>query len=239
MLDIEPLKPEMLEHARNASPAEACGLIAIVRGRQRYYPCKNLSSALNHFILDPQDYARVESMGEVVGVFHSHPKTAANPSQADKVSCETTKLCWVICNPDLGTWVQIKPSGYQAPLVGREYSYGVLNCVQLLRDWYKLEYDLTFPYVCPPTNPALWESNPSLYSDLIGFGFKEIDKNSIRYGDLLLMCIGTSQKPNHGAVYIGDNQILHHLSGRLSSRDIYNGYWQRVTHSALRYYDND
>lgn len=236
MLDLEALKPDMLEHARRETPAEACGLIAVVKGRYRYYPCKNLAVDLGYFMLDPLDYAKVESEGEIVAVFHSHPKTAANPSEADKVSCEATKLCWVICNPDLETWVQFQPTGYQAPLVGREYSYGILDCVQLWRDWYKAEYGIVFPYVSPPKNPQDWHESPFLCFYLTEWGFKEVDKQSIRYGDTLLMCLGRSQEPNHIAVYIGENQILHHLSGRLSSRDLYNDYWQRVTHSVMRYY---
>ena len=235
MVDIESLKPEMLEHARQVTPAEACGLVAVVKGRQKYFPCTNLGE-LGEFILDPKDYARVEALGEIVAVFHSHPKTAAEPSDADKTSCESSGLPWVICNPDLETWVQFNPSGYQAPLIGRQYSYGVLDCVQLLRDWYKKEYGLTFPYLLPPHNSQSWHDNPYLYETLINFGFKEVDKQDIRYGDLLLMCLGRSQRPNHGAIYLGDNLILHHLSGRLSSRDFYNDYWIRTTHSALRYY---
>lgn len=236
MVDLESLKPEMLEHARQLTPAEACGLIAVVKGRQKYFPCTNLAAGLGEFILDPKDYARVESLGEIVAVFHSHPKTAADPSEADKVSCESSGLPWVICNPDLETWVQFSPSGYQAPLIGRQYSYGVLDCVQLLRDWYKKEYGLTFPYLLPPNNSQDWHNNPYLYESLINLGFTEVDKETIKHGDLLLMCLGRSQRPNHGAVYLGDNLILHHISGRLSSKDFYNEYWIKTTHSALRYY---
>ena len=236
MVDLESLKPEMLDHARQLTPAEACGLVAIVKGRQKYFPCTNLATGLGEFILDPKDYARVESLGEIVAVFHSHPKTAADPSEADKVSCESSGLPWVICNPDLETWVQFSPSGYQAPLIGRQYSYGVLDCVQLLRDWYKKEYGLTFPYLLPPNNSQDWHNNPYLYESLINLGFTEVDKETIKHGDLLLMCLGRSQRPNHGAVYLGDNLILHHLSGRLSSKDFYNEYWIKTTHSALRYY---
>jgi len=236
MVDLESLKPEMLDHARQLTPAEACGLVAIVKGRQKYFPCTNLATGLGEFILDPKDYARVESLGEIVAVFHSHPKTAADPSEADKVSCESSGLPWVICNPDLETWVQFSPSGYQAPLIGRQYCYGVLDCGQLLRDWYKKEYGLTFPDLVLPTDCRTWHNNPYLYETLINFGFKEVDKQNIKYGDSLLMCLGSSQRPNHGAIYLGDNLILHHLSNRLSSRDFYNDYWIRTTHSALRHY---
>ena len=44
-----------------------------------------------------------------------------------------------------------------------------------------------------------------------------------------------SPVPNHAAVYLGDGLILHHLQGRLSSRDVYGGYWQKITTHILRY----
>ena len=34
---------------------------------------------------------------------------------------------------------------------------------------------------------------------------------------------------------LGDGLILHHLQGRLSSRDVYGGYWQKITTHILRH----
>jgi cell wall-associated NlpC family hydrolase len=44
-----------------------------------------------------------------------------------------------------------------------------------------------------------------------------------------------SPVPNHVAIYIGDNKILHHVQGRLSSRDVYGSYYQKVTAKILRH----
>jgi len=41
--------------------------------------------------------------------------------------------------------------------------------------------------------------------------------------------------PNHAGVYIGDGLMLHHLYNRLSSRDVYGGYWQECTRIVLRH----
>ncbi|WP_043946890.1 NlpC/P60 family protein, partial [Ralstonia solanacearum] len=41
-------------------------------------------------------------------------------------------------------------------------------------------------------------------------------------GDVILMQV-RAPVPNHAAVYLGGVQMLHHLHGRLSSRDVYGG----------------
>jgi cyclophilin family peptidyl-prolyl cis-trans isomerase len=52
-------------------------------------------------------------------------------------------------------------------------------------------------------------------------------------GDLLLMSL---ERPlNHIAVYVGDGQILHHVRGRLSSRDVCGGYYQKNTGRVIRH----
>ena len=50
-------------HAENEYPKESCGLVVIKGGKQIYFPCKNLAdNQLDHFIIDPEDYAKAEDM---------------------------------------------------------------------------------------------------------------------------------------------------------------------------------
>lgn len=81
----------IVAHAREAAPAECCGvlvggkstIVAVVRAR-------NLSTDPNRFDLDPQGHiharrdARTRGL-EVVGFYHSHPRSAADPSPTDLV----------------------------------------------------------------------------------------------------------------------------------------------------------
>ena len=52
-----------------------------------------------------------------------------------------------------------------------------------------------------------------------------------------LMTIGANV-PNHGAVYVGDNIIEHHLYGRLSSREVYGQFYRERTTHVLRFANN-
>ena len=120
-------KDEALKHAKKENPKEACGLLLNIKGKERYFPCGNLSLTSNQcFILDPEDYVKADNLGDIIGIVHSHPKTPPNPSQADLVSCEKSGLIWHIVNPETETWTTFRPSGYKPPFYGREWGWGIL-----------------------------------------------------------------------------------------------------------------
>ncbi|NII53592.1 C40 family peptidase [Luteibacter sp. SG786] len=231
-------------HALEAYPREACGVIVVRRGRERYIPCENLAGTPDeHFVLSPRDLAAAEDQGEVTAIVHSHPDVPARPSEADRVGCERSELPWVIVSvmpgepvPVVADTQIIEPNGYEAPLVGRTWSHGVLDCWALCRDWYARERGILLPD--PPRADGWWDDGSSdLYGDsaMEAAGFRKIDLKDIAAGDLILMQIRSKNLvPNHAALYIGDGNILHHLHGRLSSRDVYGGYWQEVTRSVWR-----
>lgn len=232
-------RSKALAHALAEMPKEACGLVVIVKGRERYIPCKNLApNATDMFILDPEDYAKAENLGEITEVFHSHPVTVAAPSEADRTACESSGLPWVICNPVNDTWAELTPCGFKAPLIGREYTWAVADCWTLIRDWY-IENNILLPDWPRPADPKEFENNPIFDECWATAGFSLIDEEEeLKRGDALLMRIN-SKGLDHCAVYIGDNMILHHLAGRLSSRDIYGGggWYETITGKRLRHYD--
>lgn len=226
------------EHAVAEYPRECCGLVAIVRGRERYLPCRNIATTPSeHFVLHGEDYAKAEELGSITTVVHSHPNLPARASEADRVACNKSKLPWVIVEVGMdgaGAFERIEPDGYEAPLVGRQFVHGVLDCFTLVRDYYMRHMNIELPEI--PREDEWWKKGQTLYMDHYQqAGFEKI-RDKIRVGDLILMQM-RSPTPNHGAIYVGDGLILHHMYDRLSGHDLYDGYFQESTTMILRHKD--
>lgn len=226
------MKAVILAHARAEYPRESCGLILNIDGMASYRPCKNIAERQCDFIMDPVDYMKAEDEAQIIAIVHSHCDVSPKPSPADLVGCERSGLPWHIVSVPQGTWAYLEPSGYVAPLIGRPYSIGVLDCYSLIQDFYMDEFRQKLPDF--ERSEMWWKKGQNLYMDHFKeAGFEEVDGPMMR-GDIIIMQIG-SKVPNHAAVYLLEkNWMLHHLMNRLSAREIYGGYWQKVTRLVVR-----
>lgn len=221
-------------HAQGQYPKESCGLIIVKSGKQSYIPCENIAdNKLDHFIISSEDYANAEDLGEIVRIVHSHPNISPLPSEGDKVACELSGIPWLIVNHPVGSIHEFKPSGYAAPLIGREFFHGVLDCYSLIRDYYKEK--LSIELIDFERDAQWWLKNQNLYiENFEKAGFTQVPIESLKEHDVLLMQVG-SPVINHGAIYIGNTQIIQHCAGRLSSRDVFGGGWRRATRIVVRH----
>jgi len=228
-------KEDALFHAKEQDPKESCGLLIDVKGKEKYYPCKNLSSYSQQcFIIDPKDYAKAEDSGKVLAVIHSHPVTPPVASQADMISCEESGLIWHIVNPKTEQWGFYKPSGYKPPLIGRHWVWGITDCWSLVRDWYKEKLGITLRDWERPTTPEEFIENPMFEKCAWRTGFRQLrPEEKLENGDLLFMSIMATGL-NHVAIFL-DGDVLHHLADRISCKEPYNQWLFKCTGMRLRY----
>jgi proteasome lid subunit RPN8/RPN11 len=82
---------EIVAHAIEGYPYEACGLLAGPPGTDsvaRFYPCRNSAASARVYTVDPRDHLHAERDAEdhgweIIGVLHSHTHTEAYPSPTD------------------------------------------------------------------------------------------------------------------------------------------------------------
>ena len=222
---------DILAHAQEFPAVEVCGLIVVNADACHLIRAKNLyTKPREGFELDSDAWLEVGEGDEVVGIYHSHPFTNAEPSMHDLVMCEASNLPWHIVNPETQEHRITNPSGYLAPYTKRPYVHGVLDCYAVVRDWYTREWGLNMPDY--PRQDGWWDKGASLYLDHFAeCGFVQMSEGTpLQVGDAFLIQHG-ARVPNHAAVYTGDGQILHHVYGRLSDYGMYGGTWSlRTTH---------
>lgn len=83
------LLSQIIQHARDGSPFEVCGLLG-GHGQEvlEVYPIKNTELSTVSYFMDPKEQLRAmkamrQKNQKMVGIYHSHPVAEAYPSQKD------------------------------------------------------------------------------------------------------------------------------------------------------------
>lgn len=230
---IESVVNNILTHTRAHFPEEACGLVAIRKGKTKFYPCENKAAdPLIDFSIDPKEYRKVSKEADIIGIIHNHPQGTASPSPLDKAVCNKLGIPWYIFDKD-ESYTKIEPENTgKLDLIGREFVFGAYDCFTIIQDYFE---ELEIYIEAVPYDWEFWEKGHNLYVDnYTSRGFHRIIDGSLKIHDVILMAVG-SDIANHAGIYVGDFKILHHAPYRLSCRDNYNGIWKQHTRDILRH----
>jgi cell wall-associated NlpC family hydrolase len=125
-----------------------------------------------------------------------------------------------------------------AELIGRPFVMGSSDCIGLVTDFYKENFDISITNYARPKD---WDADRI---DIIGLTYERegFDKvmdwtlKNLKPGDLLAMAVGSSVA-NHLAVYVGNNTIVHHLAYSMSREETLRDFWRKSTCYVLRHKD--
>ena len=125
-------------------------------------------------------------------------------------------------------------------LVGVPFDFGKDDCFQLGRRLFMDNWGIEIPNFSRPNDFWDVEGFDLFREHYLEAGFVFIDEplHRTRIGDVFLMSIQSKTKVmNHGAVYVGGGDILHHPYSRLSEKVPYRGLWRNTTCATLRHPD--
>lgn len=107
---------EMVEHARQDAPDECCGMVARTDGELvAVHRAANAEASPLRFVIAPREQLqildRIESQDlELGAIYHSHTRTAPEPSQTDiNFAAAWPGVLWIIIGlagsePEVRTW---------------------------------------------------------------------------------------------------------------------------------------
>ena len=121
------------QHFREWYPKEGCGVIGVVKGKSKWFPCKNVAEDDDDFVIDSKDYIKASYQGDIVAVVHSHPDASPEPSETDVKQCNGLNLDYYIISIPEIQLEHLKPNRKDLPLIGREYEFGVTDCFSLVQ----------------------------------------------------------------------------------------------------------
>ena len=209
-------------HFDKEYPREGCGIIGIVKGKKKWFPCENVATNEADFIMSSTDFFKVRQQADIFAIVHNHPDATNEPSVTDIANCNALGVPYYIFSyPEMDLNI-IEPKVKTFSLIGREYKFGETDCFEAMRDWLATEgIDI-------PKRAAFeddwWEKGLDYFTEeTIGlWGFKKVTEP--KQNDLLIFQV-SANVPNHCGVYLGNDIFFHHAVHRLSCRESLYPFW--------------
>tara|TARA_B100000780_G_scaffold231810_1_gene171669 strand:- start:4267 stop:4965 length:699 start_codon:yes stop_codon:yes gene_type:complete len=224
---------EIQEHFEKWYPREGCGVLAVVKGNLKWFPCDNVATDENDFVISSRQYIDIGHRADITAVVHSHPDASNEPSEADIKYCNATGLPYYIFSyPDMELHI-LQPEKETKNLYGREYEFGRNDCFEASRDYY-INKGLDIPSR-PLFEDDWWEKGLDYFTDeyISTWGFEKVEGN-MQKDDLLIFTIN-GRVGNHCGVYLGEDLFYHHAENRLSCRENLYPFWKKYITGVYRY----
>lgn len=237
------IKADIITRARATPDSEVCGLIYQTLEGVHVLPSPNVArdeegapEVDEAFEVAPQVYAEAASLGRVIGVYHSHRATGSTAlSEADLDMARALELpVYLYCNRD-ESWHSYIPPGYHVPLTGLPFAWGVADCYEEIRTYYRQTLGIYLGDYDRDETFAL-QGDDRLVRHIADEGFTVVPgKSQLHLHDVLLFRTPGYAAPHHVGVFVGHSRVLHHPLNQLSRYDPLNGEWFKRLRMVLRH----
>ena len=130
------------DHFRSWYPKEGCGVIGVVKGKSKWFPCENLAEEEEDFVMNPDDFHIANLKSDVIAIVHSHIHSSPEPSYNDIKYCNALGIPYYIFSyPNMELEI-LKPKKVVNELAGREYEFGIFDCLEAVRDFYSQKLNI-------------------------------------------------------------------------------------------------
>lgn len=232
------IKKQVIDFAERYPNQESCGLFYINFNTFSFYPCKNISqNPKETFEISTDDFLKVENIGTICGIFHSHINEDSEFSKNDKNCAEEADLpifCYSLLDKKIK---EFRPNSYKSNLYQREFIWGANDCYSIIRDYYWNN----FQYLMDDfdRDDDFEQNNSSIILDNFQNQKFYIPENQIdiKEHDILLYKSVRFAYPHHFEIYIGNSKVLQHLKNRLSGKDMISEGFFKKRYKILRFQD--
>jgi proteasome lid subunit RPN8/RPN11 len=224
---------EIQEQFKKYYPREGCGVLAVSKGELKWFPCDNVATDQDDFIIDSRQYLDIAKRYDIVGIVHSHPDSSCEPSEADIKACNAIgKPYYIFSYPEMEMHL-LEPQRDTKPLYGREYEFGVTDCFEAMRDYLQTQ-NIEIP-ARAAFEDDWWERGLDYFTDEVikDYGYSRVEGN-MQENDVLIFTV-RSVVGNHCGVYLGDDIFYHHAENRLSCRENLYPFWKKYLTGVYRY----
>ena len=226
------LDKEIEQHFKECYPREGCGVVAIVKGRKRWFPLRNEAKDNDHFSINPYDFLAISRKYDIFSIVHSHPDVPCTPSRADIVHCNALGVPFTIYSYPSMSRADLQPTRKASELIGRDYEFGVTDCLSLAIEYYQKVLGISLP--ARKEYKDNWSELGEDYitdEELKYWGFVPVD-NYQKHDILIFENNGVNM---HIGIALDGDTFLHHAINRLSCRENLYPFWAKSLVRVYRY----
>lgn len=229
------VKHKIIELSRSDSAREACGFVyRDWAGQPQVLSCQNIAeNPHEEFEISMEDSIRVQSLGNVFAVYHSHPQASLGFSPADLECAEEMCLPFYMYDVATDSWHEYIPKSYDSNYLGRQWCVGLDDCYSVVRNYFRKTHGIYL---------GDYDRDESMGHEEAGViahhyeheGFVIVPKETARESDVLVFKTDKALPQHFGVLGVG-NKFLHHPINGLSRWEPLTDRWLSRLISVFRH----